>query len=332
MKLPLNGKVMLPLLAAFVFVGCIRWTETSKPEVTEFAPALKEEKIDEPTAPSGDSFKVKFETSKGDVIVQVHPDWAPLGAAHFKKLVEAGLYDEARFFRVVPGFMAQFGIAADPKLQAQFRDAVIQDDPVKVSNKRGKVTFATSGPNSRSTQLFINYGDNSRLDGQGFSPFGEVISGMEYVDAIESKYGETPDQGMLQAKGNEYLKAKFPDLDYIKKATIIVEEPAMTPITPAPAAVMKLEAEMKPETSPTPEATPAADAKPAEEMPAEKKPTDPAPAETTPAAEPAPAATAEPAMKKEEPTSQPEETKPAPTGDTPATDKPAETPTTPVEP
>ncbi|WP_459555971.1 peptidylprolyl isomerase [Lacunimicrobium album] len=326
MKLPLNGKVMLPVLAAFVFVGCIRWTETSKPEVTEFAPAIKEEKAKKPTLPSADSFKVKFETSKGDVIVQVHPEWAPLGAAHFKELVEAGLYDEARFFRVVPGFMAQFGIAADPNLQAQYRDAVIQDDPVKVSNKRGKVTFATSGPNSRSTQLFINYGDNSRLDGDGFSPFGEVISGMEYVDAIEPKYGEKPDQGMLQSKGNEYLKAKFPDLDYIKKATIIVEEPVMVPATPAPAA------EMKPAATPAPEATPAADAKPAEEMPAEKKPADPAPAETTPAAEPAPAATADPAMKKEEPASQPEETKPAPTGDTPATDKPAETPTTPVEP
>ena len=325
MKLPLNGKLMLPLLAAFVFVGCIRWSETSKPEVTEFAPAIKEEMIDEPTAPSVDSFKVKFETSKGDVIVQVHPEWAPLGAAQFKKLVEAGVYDEARFFRVIPGFMAQFGIAGDPKLHAQFGEP-IQDDPVKVSNKRGKITFATAGPNTRTTQLFINYGDNSRLDGDGFSPFGEVILGMEYVDAIESKHRETPDQGMIEAKGNDYLKAKFPELDYIKKATIINEEPAMTPISPAPAA------EMKPEATPTPEATPAADAKPAEEMPAEKKPAEPAPTEATPAAEPAPATTADPAMKKEEPTSQPEETKPAPTGDTPATDKPAETPTTPVEP
>lgn len=320
MKLPLNGRMMLPLLAAFVFVGCIRWTETSKPEVTEFAPALKEEKTNEPTVPSADSFKVKFETSKGDVIVQVHPEWAPLGAAQFKKLVEAGVYDEARFFRVIPGFMAQFGIAADPKLHAQF-DEPIQDDPVKASNKRGKITFATAGPNTRTTQLFINYGDNSRLDDQGFSPFGEVISGMEYVDAIESKHRETPDQTMIEAKGNNYLKAKFPELDYIKKATIIIEEPAMTPVTPASAVEMKSEV------------TPTADAKPAEEkMPAEKKPADPAPAEATPAAEPAPATTADPAMKKEEPTSQPEETKPAPTGDTPATDKPAETPTTPVEP
>ena len=123
-------------------------------------------------------FKVKFETSTGDFIVEVHREWAPIGAERFYQLVKSGFYDECRFFRVVPGFMVQFGINGDPGVQRQWENN-ITDDPVVKSNTRGFVTFATSGPNSRTTQIFINFGDNESLDGQGFAPFGEVIEGME---------------------------------------------------------------------------------------------------------------------------------------------------------
>jgi len=167
------------------------------------------------------TFKVKFETSKGDVTVEVHRDWAPLGADRFYNLVNAGFYDGCRFFRVLKGFMAQFGISGDPKVSAAWRTAKIQDDPVKGSNKRGYLTYAMAGPNTRTTQLFINFKDNSFLDAQNFSPFGQVIEGMEVVDAITTEYGETPDQGQIQTQGNGYLLEKFPKLDYIKTAKIM---------------------------------------------------------------------------------------------------------------
>lgn len=172
-------------------------------------------------------YKVKFETSKGDVLLEVHPEWAPLGAARFKELVQSGYYDEARFFRVIEGFMAQFGINADPKLSAQWREKPIKDDPNKKSNTRGMVTFATAGPNTRTTQIFINFGDNSFLDRQGFSPFAQVIEGMDVVDSFYNGYGEGapngkgPSQGRLQQEGNAYLNKDFPKLDYIKKATVV---------------------------------------------------------------------------------------------------------------
>jgi peptidyl-prolyl cis-trans isomerase A (cyclophilin A) len=166
------------------------------------------------------TFKVKFDSSAGPFVVEVNRAWAPNAADHFYTLVKNGFYNEARFFRVVPGFMVQFGINADPAVQAKFRSN-IQDDPVKESNKRGYVTFAqTSAPNSRSTQIFINYKDNAFLDGQRFAPFGRVTSGMEVVDKINSEYGEKPNQGSVQAQGNVYLKKDFPKLDYVKTATI----------------------------------------------------------------------------------------------------------------
>ena len=166
------------------------------------------------------TFKVKFDSSAGPFVVEVHRAWAPNGADHFYELVKAGFYDEARFFRVVPNFMVQFGIAGDPAMQKKM-GASIKDDPVKESNKRGYVTFAqTSAPNSRSTQIFINFKDNSFLDPQRFAPFGQVISGMDAVDKINSESGEKPNQGSIQAQGNVYLKAQFPKLDYVKKATI----------------------------------------------------------------------------------------------------------------
>ena len=170
------------------------------------------------TAPA--MFKVKFDSSAGPFVVQVHRAWAPNAADHFYTLVKSGFYDEARFFRVVPNFMVQFGIAADPAVQAKFK-GTIKDDPVKESNKKGYVTFAqTSAPNSRSTQIFVNYKDNSFLDSQRFAPFGQVVSGMDAVEKINADSGEKPNQGSIQAEGNKYLKATFPKLDYVKKATI----------------------------------------------------------------------------------------------------------------
>lgn len=171
------------------------------------------------TAPA--VYRAKFETSKGDFTVEVTRAWAPLGADRFYNLVKDGFYDDARFFRVIQGFMAQFGINGDPQVSARWRTARIQDDPVKQSNTRGMITFAMGGPNTRTTQLFINFGDNSRLDSQGFPPFGRVVLGMDVVDKINSEYGETPNQGMIQQQGNAYLTAQFPRLDYIKKATIV---------------------------------------------------------------------------------------------------------------
>jgi len=177
------------------------------------------------TAPA--TFKVQFETTKGNFVVQVHRDWAPLGADRFYNLVKSGYFDDLRFFRVLSGFMAQFGIHGDPKVSATWRGQKIQDEPVKASNKRGFVTYAMGGPNTRTTQLFINYADNSRLDKMGFSPFGEVVQGMEVVDKLYSGYGEGapsgqgPDQGRIQTEGNAYLDKEFPKLDKIKKASIV---------------------------------------------------------------------------------------------------------------
>ena len=172
------------------------------------------------------TYKVKLDTSKGVFVVEVHRDWAPNGADRFYNLVKNGFFDNDRFFRVVDGFMVQFGINGNPKLSSVWRDANIKDDPVTQSNKRGMMTFATAGPNTRTTQVFINFNNNVGLDGQGFSPFGQVVSGMKVVDSLYNGYGEGaprgsgPDQGRVQSEGNAYLNKDFPMLDYIKKATI----------------------------------------------------------------------------------------------------------------
>jgi peptidyl-prolyl cis-trans isomerase A (cyclophilin A) len=172
------------------------------------------------------TYKARFDTSKGVFIIQVTRDWAPNGADRFYNLVKSGYFNEARFFRVMTGFMAQFGINADPKVSAAWRSAPIRDDAVRQSNKRGFVTFATAGPNTRTTQIFINFDDNAGLDGQGFSPFGQVVSGMNVVDALNGEYGDGaprgrgPDQGRIQMEGNAYLNKDFARLDFIKKATI----------------------------------------------------------------------------------------------------------------
>ncbi|MGH6747980.1 MAG: peptidylprolyl isomerase [Methyloceanibacter sp.] len=173
------------------------------------------------------TYKVKFDTSKGSFVVEVHRDWAPNGADRFYNLVKNGFYNDARFFRVISGFMVQFGINGNPQISKVWRDANIKDDPVKASNKRGMITFATAGPGTRTTQVFINFGDNAGLDDQGFAPFGQVTSGMDVVDALYAEYGEGapqgagPDQGLVQSQGNAYLKKDFAKLDYIKTATIL---------------------------------------------------------------------------------------------------------------
>ncbi len=169
-----------------------------------------------------DTFQVKFETTAGDFVVDVTRDWAPKGADQFYEAVKAGFYNDCRFFRVVPNFMVQFGINGNPEVQQKWRTATIADDPVKKSNTRGMVTFATAGPNTRTTQVFINFKDNSFLDRQGFAPFGKVSDeGMKVVDKINAEYGEKPNQSSIQKRGNEYLKENFPKLDSIKKATIV---------------------------------------------------------------------------------------------------------------
>jgi peptidyl-prolyl cis-trans isomerase A (cyclophilin A) len=173
-----------------------------------------------------DVYKVKFDTSQGTFQIEVHRDWAPNGADRFYNLVKNGFYNDTRFFRVIKGFMVQFGINGNPKISQVWRNANIADDPVEESNLRGFVTFATAGPNTRTTQVFINYGDNPSLDGQGFAPFGKVISGLDVVQHLYSNYGEGaprgegPDQSRVQTEGNAYLQKNFPQLDYIKKATI----------------------------------------------------------------------------------------------------------------
>jgi len=166
-------------------------------------------------------FKARFDTSAGVFVVEVHADWAPRGADRFYNLVKNGYYDGCRFFRVVPGFMVQFGINGDPAIQRNWTDATITDEKVTQGNTRGFVTFAKSSePNSRTTQLFINFTDNSRLNRLGFAPIGKITMGMEFVDKIYSGYGEKPDQERIEKEGNAYLTKNFPKLDYIKKATI----------------------------------------------------------------------------------------------------------------
>jgi peptidyl-prolyl cis-trans isomerase A (cyclophilin A) len=173
-----------------------------------------------------DVYKAKFDTSKGTFVIEVHRDWSPNGADRFYNLMKNGFFNDARFFRVIDGFMVQFGISGNPDLSAVWREARIPDDPVKQSNTRGMVSFATAGPGTRTTQVFINFGDNTGLDGQGFSPFGQVVSGMDVVDSFFKGYGEGaprgqgPDQGRVQTEGNAYLMTDFPKLDYVKKATI----------------------------------------------------------------------------------------------------------------
>lgn len=178
-----------------------------------------------PAAPAAaqapDSFRVAFETTRGNFAVDVFRDWSPRGADRFHELVTSGYFQDVAFFRVLPGFVAQFGMHGDPTVHQRWSDNRIPDDPVKQSNKRGTLVFATSGPNTRGNQFFINFSDNAGLDGQGFSPFGRVAEGMNVVDSIYAGYGEAPDQSRIAVDGNTYLKREFPRLDYIKSARVV---------------------------------------------------------------------------------------------------------------
>jgi peptidyl-prolyl cis-trans isomerase A (cyclophilin A) len=199
-------------LAGLVLAGC-----STAPEPKKEGAAPKPPRI----SGAPDVYKVKFVTSKGPFLIEVHREWAPLGADHFYELVKAGYYNDARFFRVVPKFVAQFGLAATPAMTKQW-DKSIDDDSVGHTNSRGTVAFATAGKNSRNTQVFVNLRSNQILDDRGFAAFGQVVEGMEtVVDKLYSKYGEAPDQDAITRRGNSYLKSSFPRLDYIKTATIL---------------------------------------------------------------------------------------------------------------
>jgi len=181
-------------------------------------------------AKAPDTYRAKFTTTKGDFVVEVTRIWAPLGADRFYNLVKGGYYDGAPLYRVISNFMVQFGFSPSPAVSKAWDKNVIKDDPVKQSNKRGYITFATSGPNSRTTQVFINYKDNGGLDSQGFAPFGTVVEGMEVVDNFYKGYGEGsdmggrgPTQGNLASQGIAYVKKSFPNMDTITTAEIVVK-------------------------------------------------------------------------------------------------------------
>ena len=225
------------LLAAVILVsvGVAAQAPAPKPAPKPAAPASTAPKAAAPnrllnpaalTAKAPETFRAKFDTSRGAFVVEVHRDWAPIGADRFYNLVLNGFYNNARFFRALMGFMVQFGMSGTPAIQQVWGAPAqnLKDDPVKQSNKRGNITFANAGPNSRSTQLFINLVDNTFLDPEQmhFAPFGQVVEGMDVVDMLYTGYGRqnVPDQQRITAEGNAYLNKDYPKLDYIKTATV----------------------------------------------------------------------------------------------------------------
>jgi len=186
-------------------------------------PLLRPQEFTE-TAPA--TFRVRLETSAGEVVIEVHRDWAPLGADRLYNLVKAGYYDDSRIYRVISGFMAQFGVNSDPYVSQAWKSQYIVDDPVTQSNSRGRIAFAKCGKHTRTTEIFISYRDNSALDEQAFAPIGEVVEGMDVVDAFYADYGDGPPRGegpyqaMARARGNEYFDADFPELTRIVRATV----------------------------------------------------------------------------------------------------------------
>lgn len=190
-------------------------------------PATAEPQPETLMSQAPDTFHVRFETTRGDFVVEAIRPWAPHGVDRFYELVRQGHYDDTRFFRVLEGFVAQFGISGDPAENERWRNRPIPDDPVVANNDRGAVTFAMAGPDTRTTQLFINLADNRRLDTMGFAPVGRVAEGMDVVDSLFAGYGEGaprgrgPDQGRIQAEGNEYLDRNYPKLDAVRRTTLV---------------------------------------------------------------------------------------------------------------
>lgn len=217
-----RAKFLSLAAAALLLAGCSTEPQKKSAEAERQTPAPEAQKAPAPAPEkeTANAFKVKFATSKGPVIITVHRDWAPIGAQRFEDLVKAGYYDGARFFRVVPNFVVQFGLAANPAVTKKW-DKAIKDDAVTHTNKRGSLAFATMGPETRTTQVFINLASNQSLDSQGFAPFAEVTEGMDVIDGLYKAYGEAPDQEAITKQGNAYLQGKFPKLDYIQKATIM---------------------------------------------------------------------------------------------------------------
>jgi peptidyl-prolyl cis-trans isomerase A (cyclophilin A) len=220
----------IALAALALAVGCSGAGESTPDSSSKALPEASSLENPSPQAlaeRAPDTLRVRFETSKGPFTVEAYRNWSPRGVDRFYQLVRMGYFDDVRFFRVLNGFMAQFGLHGNPRVWNAWRDRVIEDDPVVQSNRRGTITFATRGPNTRAAQLFINYRDNTNLDGMGFTPFGVVVDGMNVVDALYSEYGEGapdgagPSQERAGSEGNEYLKRDFPKLDYITKARVV---------------------------------------------------------------------------------------------------------------
>ena len=234
MRCPSPAVRRLPIVAQFglvlLVVACASGPSQPPdmgPDPAEATNPLLAPESPEMNRPAPDTFKVLFETTAGDFIVEAVSEWAPLGTQRFFNLVEAGYYDGVRFFRVIPDFVAQFGIHGDPEVARAWQNARIPDDSVRVSNDRGTITFATAGPNTRTVQLFINLVDNGRLDTSGFSPFGRITGGMDTVDRIYGGYGEGaprgdgPPQSRIQEEGEPYLEQAFPRLDQVIRARVI---------------------------------------------------------------------------------------------------------------
>ncbi|MBZ5601862.1 MAG: peptidylprolyl isomerase [Acidobacteriia bacterium] len=185
----------------------------------------------EPKIVVPDVFRVKFETSQGDIIVEAHRAWSPRGADRFHELVRMRYFDEGRFFRVVPGFIAQFGAHRDFKVHEKWREFFILDDPPVEKNTRGMLSYAKSDPNTRATEMFINLADNKSLDEERFVPFARVVQGMDVVDKLYAGYGDVRpagkyiDQTRVEGETNEYLVQRFPKLDYIKRALLVIDVP-----------------------------------------------------------------------------------------------------------
>lgn len=213
---------LLSLVLLVVCVGCgsERRADTASDSGPAGVDAGRSDAGPTDSGAASGTYIVDFDTTAGSFAMEVDESWAPLGAARVRELVESGFYDGAKFFRVIPGFVVQFGLAADPAVSARWRDMRIADDPVMASNTRGTVSFATAGPGTRTTQLFINLVDNSSLDAMGFAPIGTIVEGMANVDMINGEYGGMPSQARIQTEGDAYLSAEFPRLDGINAASI----------------------------------------------------------------------------------------------------------------